>query len=136
MSYFYDVAYVLKHGDYLNIRQELDESSLEFIGYSERSEIFTASVSSKNSDKPADELLILLYWKDVNHWGTGRTELLAKEFNNTIHDHVIIGEDMCDIECHTGLYSGSLSIKSELIISVPESLDKENITKLFTQGTD
>lgn len=136
MSYSHEVAYVLKNEDYLALRKELDYDSLEFISFADRSELFTATVCSDNQIGEKDELLILLYWQDVNHWGEGRTARLAKKLNETVHDHVIVGEDMCDIECYAGLGSGNLAVKSEVVINVPESHIKENLSKLFTQRTD
>ena len=136
MSYSHEVAYVLKNEDYLALRKKLDYESLEFISFADRSELFTASVCSDNRTGEKDELLILLYWQSINHWGTGRTARLAEKLNETTHDHVIIGEDISDLECHAGLYSGSLTVKSEIVISVPESHVKENLSKLFTHGTD
>lgn len=136
MSYSHEVAYVLKNEDYLALRKELDYESLEFISFADRSELFTASVCSNSQMGEKDELLILLYWQDVNHWGEGRTALLAKKLNETVHDHVIIGEDTCDVESCARLSSGILTVKNKVVISVPESHVKENLSKLFTQRTD
>ena len=136
MSYSYDVAYVLKNEDYLSSRKELDSDSIEFISFAERSELFTSTVCTANRLGESEELLILLYWKEVNHWGSGRTSHLAQKLNETIHDHIIIGEDMGDVECHAGLGSGTLSVKSEVLITIPESDIKENLLKLFTHSTD
>ena len=136
MSYSHEVAYILKNEDYLALRRELDFDSLEFISFADRCELFTASICTGNQKGEHEELLILLYWQSINHWGTGLTARLAEKLNETTHDHVIIGEDISDLECHAGLYSGSLTVKSEIVIKVPESHIKENLSKLFTQGTD
>ena len=124
MSYSYDVAYVLKNEDYLALRKELDSDSLEFISFAERSELFTSTVCTANRLGESEELLILLYWKEVNHWGEGRTKILAQKFKEVLHDHVIIGEDVGDLDLCFDLGTCILFVNSDIGFSIPEEKEK------------
>ena len=98
MSYFHNVAYVLKESDYLNIKETLDFKSLEFLSFANRSQTVSALVNDKNTRGLVEANVILIYWMQVNHWGEGRTKILAQKFKEVLHDHIIIGEDVGDLD--------------------------------------
>ena len=124
MSYYQNVAYVLKESDYLNIKDTLDPPSLEFLSFAERSQTVSALINDDKTADLAEEKVILLYWMQVNHWGEGRTQILAQKFNQVLHDHVIIGEDVGDIDICFDLGTCILFVNSEIGFSIPEKEEK------------
>ena len=60
----------------------------------------------------------------VNHWGEGRTQILAQKFNQVLHDHVIIGEDVGDIDICFDLGTCILFVNSDIGFSIPEEEEK------------
>ena len=124
MSYFHNVAYVLKESDYLNIKEILDSESLEFLSFANRSQTVSALVNDKKDGGLVEEKVILIYWMQVNHWGEGRTKILAQKFNEVLHDHVIIGEDVGDLDFCFGLGTCILFVNSDIGFSIPEEEEK------------
>ena len=124
MSYFHNVAYVLKENDYLNIKETLDSESLEFLSFANRSQTVSALVNDKNTRGLVEANVILIYWMQVNHWGEGRTKILAQKFNEVLHDHVIIGEDVGDLDFWFDLGTCILFVNSDIGFSIPEEEEK------------
>ena len=124
MSYYQNVAYVLKESDYLNIKDTLDPQSLEFLSFAERSQTVSALIDDNKTAGLVEEKVILLYWMQVNHWGEGRTKILAQKFNQVLHDHVIIGEDVGDIDICFDLGTCILYVNSDIGFSIPEEEEK------------
>ena len=124
MSYFHNVAYVLKDSDYLNIEETLDSESLEFLSFANRSQTVSALINDKISGGLVEEKVILLYWMQVNHWGEGRTKILAQKFNEVLHDHVIIGENVGDLDLCFDLGTCILFVNSDIGFSIPEEEEK------------
>lgn len=124
MSYFHDVAYVLKESDYLNIKKTLDSESLEFLSFANRSLTVSALINDKISGSLVEEKVILLYWMQVNHWGEERTKILAQKFNEVLHDHVIIGENVGDLDLCFDLGTCILFVNSNIGFSIPEEKEK------------
>ena len=124
MSYFHNVAYVLKESDYLNIKETLDSESLEFLCFANRSQTVSALVNDKTNGGLVEENVILIYWMQVNHWGEGRTKILAQKFNEVLHDHVIIGEDVGDLDFCFDLGTCILFVNSDIGFSIPEEEEK------------
>lgn len=124
MSYFHNVAYVLKESDYLNIKKTLDSESLEFLCFANRSQTVSALVNDKNTGGLVEANVILIYWMQVNHWGEGRTKILAQKFNEVLHDHVIIGEDVGDLDFCFDLGTCILFVNSDIGFSIPEEEEK------------
>ena len=124
MSYFHNVAYVLKESDYLNIKETLNSESLEFLSFANRSQTVSALVNDKNTGGLVEEKVILIYWMQVNHWGEGRTKILAQKFNEVLHDHVIIGEDVGDLDFCFVLGTCILFVNSDIGFSIPEEKEK------------
>lgn len=124
MSYFHNVAYVLKESDYLNIKKTLDYESLEFLSFANRSQTVSALINDKISGGLVEDKVILLYWMQVNHWGEGRTKILAQKFNEVLHDHVIIGEDVGDLDFCFDLGTCILFVNSDIGFSIPEEEEK------------
>ena len=124
MSYFHNVAYVLKESDYLNIKETLDSESLEFLSFANRSQTVSALVNDKNTRGLVEANVILIYWMQVNHWGEGRTKILAQKFNEVLHDHVIIGEDVGDLDFCFDLGTCILFVNSDIGFSIPEEEEK------------
>ena len=124
MSYFHNVAYVLKDSDYLNIEETLDSESLEFLSFANRSQTVSAFINDKISGGLVEEKVILLYWMQVNHWGEGRTKILAQKFNEVLHDHVIIGENVGDLDLCFDLGTCILFVNSDIGFSIPEEEEK------------
>ena len=120
MSYFHNVAYVLKESDYLNIKKTLDSESLEFLSFANRSQTVSALINDKISGGLVEDKVILLYWMQVNHWGEGRTKILAQKFNQVLHDHVIIGEEVGDIDICFDLGTCILYVNSDIGFSISE----------------
>ena len=120
MSYFHNVAYVLKESDYLNIKKTLDSESLEFLCFANRSQTVSVLVNDKTNGGLVEENVILIYWMQVNHWGEGRTKILAQKFNQVLHDHVIIGEDVGDIDICFDLGTCILYVNSDIGFSISE----------------
>ena len=120
MSYYQNVAYVLKESDYLNIKDTLDPQSLEFLSFAERSQTVSALIDDSKTAGLVEEKVILLYWIQVNHWGEGRTNILAQKFNQVLHDHVIIGEDAGDIDICFDLGTCILYVNSDIGFSISE----------------
>ena len=124
MSYFHNVAYVLKENDYLNIKETLDSESLEFLSFANRSQTVSALVNDKYTRGLVEENVILIYWMQVNHWGEGRTKILAQKFNEVLHDHVIIGEDVGDLDFCFDLGTCILFVNSDIGFSIPAEEEK------------
>ena len=124
MSYFHNVAYVLKESDYLNIKKTLDYESLEFLSFANRSQTVSALINDKISGGLVEDKVILLYWMQVNHWGEGRTKILAQKFKEILHDHVIIGEDVGDLDLCFDLGTCILFVNSDIGFSIPEEKEK------------
>ena len=124
MSYYQNVAYVLKEIDYLNIKDTLDPQSLEFLSFAERSQTVSALINDDKTAGLVEKKVILLYWMQVNHWGEGRTKILAQKFNKVLHDHVIIGEDVGDIDICFDLGTCILFVNSDIGFSIPEEEEK------------
>ena len=124
MSYFHNVAYVLKESDYLNIKETLDYESLEYLSFANRSQTVSALVNDKYTGGLVEEKVILIYWMQVNHWGEGRTKILAQKFNEVLHDHVIIGEDVGDLDFCFDLGTCILFVNSDIGFSIPEEEEK------------
>ena len=124
MSYFHNVAYVLKESDYLNIKETLDSESLEFLSFANRSQTVSALINDKISGGLVEDKVILLYWMQVNHWGEGRTKILAQKFKEVLHDHVIIGEDVGDLDLCFDLGTCILFVNSDIGFSIPEEEEK------------
>ena len=124
MSYFHNVAYVLKESDYLNIKKTLDYESLEFLSFANRSQTVSALINDKISGGLVEEKVILIYWIQVNHWGEGRTKILAQKFNEVLHDHVIIGENVGDLDLCFDLGTCILFVNSDIGFSIPEEEEK------------
>ena len=124
MSYFHDVAYVLKESDYLNIKKTLDSESLEFLSFANRSQTVSALINDKISGGLVEDKVILLYWMQVKHWGEGRTKILAQKFKEALHDHVIIGEDVGDLDFCFDLGTCILFVNSDIGFSIPEEEEK------------
>ena len=124
MSYFHNVAYVLKESDYLNIKETLDSESLEFLSFANRSQTVSALVNDKKDGGLVEEKVILIYWMQVNHWGEGRTKILAQKFNEVLHDHVIIGENVSDLDLCFDLGTCILFVNSNIGFSIPEEKEK------------
>ena len=124
MSYFHNVAYVLKESDYLNIKETLDYESLEFLSFANRSQTVSALVNDKNTRGLVEANVILIYWMQVNHWGEGRTKILAQKFKEVLHDHVIIGEDVGDLDLCFDLGTCILFVNSDIGFSIPEEEEK------------
>ena len=124
MSYFHNVAYVLKESDYLNIKETLDSESLEFLSFANRSQTVSVLVNDKTNGGLVEEKVILIYWMQVNHWGEGRTKILAQKFNEVLHDHVIIGEDVGDLDFCFDLGTCILFVNSDIGFSIPEEEEK------------
>lgn len=124
MSYFHNVAYVLKESDYLNIKETLDYESLEFLSFANRSQTVSALINDKISGGLVEDKVILLYWMQVNHWGEGRTKILAQKFKEVLHDHVIIGEDVGDLDLCFDLGTCILFVNSDIGFSIPEEKEK------------
>ena len=124
MSYFHNVAYVLKESDYLNIKETLDSESLEFLSFANRSQTVYALINDKISGGLVEDKVILLYWMQVNHWGEGRTKILAQKFKEVLHDHVIIGEDVGDLDLCFDLGTCILFVNSDIGFSIPEEKEK------------
>ena len=124
MSYFHNVAYVLKESDYLNIKETLDSESLEFLSFANRSQTVSALVNDKKDGALVEKKIILIYWMQVNHWGEGRTKILAQKFNEVLHDHVIIGEDVGDLDFCFDLGTCILFVNSDIGFSIPEEEEK------------
>ena len=124
MSYYQNVAYVLKESDYLNIKETLNSQSIEFLSFAERSQTVSALINDNKTAGLAEEKVILLYWMQVNHWGKGRTKILAQKFNKVLHDHIIIGEDVGDIDICFDLGTCILFVNSDIGFSIPEEEEK------------
>ena len=124
MSYFHNVAYVLKENDYLNIKETLDSESLEFLSFANRSQTVSALVNDKNTRGLVEANVILIYWMQVNHWGEGRTKILDQKFNEVLHDHVIIGEDVGDLDFCFDLGTCILFVNSDIGFSIPAEEEK------------
>ena len=124
MSYYQNVAYVLKESDYLNIKDTLDPHALEFLSFAERSQTVSALIDDNKTAGLVEEKVILLYWMQVNHWGEGRTQILVQKFNQVLHDHVIIGEDVGDIDICFDLGTCILYVNSDIGFSIPEEEEK------------
>ena len=124
MSYYQNVAYVLKEKDYLNIKDTLDPHALEFLSFAERSQTVSALIDDNKTAGLVEEKVILLYWMQVKHWGEGRTQILAQKFNQVLHDHVIIGEDVGDIDICFDLGTCILFVNSDIGFSIPEEEEK------------
>lgn len=124
MSYFHNVAYVLKESDYLIIKETLDSESLEYLSFANRSQTVSALVNDKKDGGLVEEKVILIYWMQVNHWGEGRTKILAQKFNEVLHDHVIIGEDVGDLDFCFDLGTCILFVNSDIGFSIPEEEEK------------
>ena len=124
MSYFHNVAYVLKESDYLNIKETLDSESLEFLSFANRSQTVSALINDKISEGLVEDKVTLLYWMQVNHWGEGRTKILAQKFKEVLHEHVIIGEDVGDLDLCFDLGTCILFVNSDIGFSIPEEKEK------------
>lgn len=124
MSYYQNVAYVLKERDYISIKETLDAQSLEFLSSAERSQTVSALINDNKTAELVEEKVILLYWLQVNHWGEGRTQILAQKFNQVLHDHVIIGEDVGDIDICFDLGTCILFVNSDIGFSIHEEEEK------------
>lgn len=124
MSYFHNVAYVLKESDYLNIKKTLDSESLEFLCFANRSQTVSVLVNDKKDGGLVEEKVILIYWMQVNHWGEGRTKILAQKFKEVLHDHVIIGEDVGDLDLCFDLGTCILFVNSDIGFSIPAEEEK------------
>ena len=124
MSYFHNVAYVLKESDYLNIKETLDYESLEFLSFANRSQTVSALVNDKKDGGLVEEKVILIYWMQVNHWGEGRTKILAQKFKEVLHDHVIIGDDVGDLDLCFDLGTCIIFVNSDIGFSIPEEEEK------------
>ena len=124
MSYFHNVAYVLKENDYLNIKETLDSESLEFLSFANRSQTVSALVNDKNTRGLVEANVILIYWMQVNHWGEGRTKILAQKFKEVLHDHVNIGEDVGDLDLCFDLGTCILFVNSDIGFSIPAEEEK------------
>ena len=120
MSYYQNVAYVLKEKDYLNIQDTLDPHALEFLSFAERSQTVSALIDDNKTAGLVEEEVILLYCMQVNRWGEGRTKVLAHEVNRVLHDHVIIGEDVGDIDICFDLGTCILYVNSDIGFSISE----------------
>ena len=124
MSYFHNVAYVLKESDYLNIKETLDSESLEFLSFANRSQTVSALINDKIREGLVEDKVSLLDWMQVNHWGEGRTKILAQKFNEVLHDHVIIGENVGDLDLCFDLGTCILFVNSDIGFSIPEEKEK------------
>ena len=124
MSYYQNVAYVLKEIDYLNIKDTLDPQSLEFLSFAERSQTVSALINDNKPAELVEEKVILLYWLQVNHWSEGHTKILAQKFKEVLHDHVIIGEDVGDLDLCFDLGTCILFVNSDIGFSIPEEKEK------------
>ena len=102
----------------------MDSESLEFLSFANRSQTVSALVNDKKDGGLVEANVILIYWMQVNHWGEGRTKILAQKFKEVLHDHVIIGEDVGDLDLCFDLGTCILFVNSDIGFSIPEEKEK------------